>query len=156
MIRRTQIANPLILVDEIDKTRPDGRNGDIRQTLLGLTEATTARAWLDECLCTPADLSHVSWILTANDPHPLKGPLLTRLRVVAVPTPGPEHLDAILAGIRRDLEQQWGLPPGALPDLTPAVRDRIGRAFRRGVSLRRVRTAYEGIVKLAPPGYSLN
>ncbi len=144
IIRRSQVANPIVLVDEIDKTRPDGRNGDLRQTLLGLTEPVTARAWLDECLCSPADLGAVSWILTANDSHALRGPLLTRLRVVAVDSPGADHLDAVLAGIKRDCEKQWGLVPGALPELPSEVRRHLRRACRNGVSLRRLRAAFEG------------
>lgn len=148
LIRRSQVANPVILIDELDKTRADGRNGDIRQTLLSLLEPVTARAWPDECLCSPADLSAVSWLFTANDVGPLKGPLLTRLRVVSVPLPRREHCDAIFEGVKRDIERQWGLGAGRLPSLLPAIEKRLRQACQQGISLRRLRCAYERALQL--------
>jgi hypothetical protein len=78
--------------------------------------------------------------------------LLTRLRVVAVPLPGPEHAEAILAGIRRDLAQDWQLRPDDLPALAPDVEDGLRAGMRRGISLRRIRAAYEAAIKAAGPG----
>lgn len=144
VIRRCETANPVILVDEIDKTRADGRNGDMRQTLLGLLEPTTARAWLDEALTAPVDLSGVSWVMTANDAHALRGPLLTRMRVVTVPAPAAAHLDAVLVGIRRDLAEQLQVRIEDIPLLPEDLVARLRAACRRGVSLRRIAAAYEG------------
>ena len=143
IVRQSRVANPLMLVDEIDKTNADGRNGDIRQTLLGMLEPTTAKAWLDEGLATQVDLSGISWVLTANDVHSLRGPLLTRLRVIEVSSPGPEHIDAVLIGVRRDIAGDFGVAERDLPDLPPEVEARIRRGCQRGINLRRVRAAYE-------------
>jgi hypothetical protein len=82
---RTGGANPLIVVDEVDKAGGSERNGDIRQTLLPMLEVETARAWFDEALLAPTDLSGVSWLLTANDLAPLSAPLLSRVAVVQAP-----------------------------------------------------------------------
>ena len=150
VVRQAKVANPLILIDEIDKTRPDGRNGDIRATLLAMLEPTTSRRWLDECLCVPVDLGAVSWILTANDTDGLRGPLLTRMRVVNVPPPGAEHIDAILLGVRRDLAREFGVDERDVPDLPEYLESEIRRACRAGISLRRVRSAYErGILEMS-------
>lgn len=143
VMRVHRSANPVITVDEIDKTHPDGRNGDVRQTLLAMLEPTTARAWLDECLTVPVNLSAVSWIITANDSEPLRGPLLTRLRVVEIPPPAPEHIDAVLAGIYRDLAAEFQVRQEDLPTLAPEIEAAIRQACRQRISLRRVRAAYE-------------
>ncbi|MBI5164364.1 MAG: AAA family ATPase [Magnetospirillum sp.] len=143
IVRQSRVANPLMLVDEIDKTQADGRNGDVRQTLLGMLEPTTAKAWLDEGLATQVNISGVSWVLTANDVHSLRGPLLTRLRVIEVPAPGPEHIDAVLLGVRRDIAGDLGVGENDLPDLPQHLDTQIRRGCQRGISLRRVRAAYE-------------
>ena len=143
IMRTSGTANPVIVVDELDKTQPDGRNGDIRQSLLAMIEPTTASAWLDECLTVPVDLSAVSWLVTANDTVSLRGPLLTRMRVVEVPPPRPEHFDAVLLGVRRDLAVQFQVRADDLPLLSWEVECAFRQACRRGISLRRVRAAYE-------------
>jgi len=143
IIRRCGSANPLVLVDEIDKTEGGGRNGDIRETLLAMLEPSTAKGWLDECLCVPVDLSAVSWVLTANDTWRLRGPLLTRLRVVTAPPPGAGHLDAVLAGIRRRLAADYGVSEGELPDLPARIEAALRRACLKGSDLRRLRAGYE-------------
>lgn len=143
IIRQTRCANPVILVDEIDKANSGGHNGDVRQTLLGMLEPRTAKAWLDEGLATQVDLSGISWVLTANSTGSLRGPLLTRLRVVEVAPPRPEHIDAVLVGVRRDLAMEFGLAEVHLPHLPDQVERQIRRGCQRGVSLRRVRAAYE-------------
>jgi ATP-dependent Lon protease len=95
-MRRTRCANPVLLVDEVDKAR-GSENGDIMATLLGMLEPETARAWFDSCLLAPVDLSQISWVLTANTILTLQRPLLSCLRVITVGYPAPETFDRILA-----------------------------------------------------------
>lgn len=148
VMRQHQVANPIMIVDELDKTRADGRNGDIRATLLTLTEPTSARAWQDEALISSCDLSAVSWVATANDVTPLRGPLLTRFRLVDVPAPRAEHFDAVLAGIQRLVAADLAVQPSDLPVLGRAALDQLRRGFEKGISLRRVRSAYEAAIRL--------
>lgn len=148
VMRQHGVANPMMIVDELDKTRADGRNGDIRATLLTLTEPTSARAWNDEALISSCDLSAVSWVATANDLTPLRGPLLTRFRVVDVPTPTAEHFEAVMAGIQRLVAADLAVQPSDLPVLGRSALDQLRRGFERGISLRRVRSAYESAIRL--------
>lgn len=148
VMRTANSANPVVLVDELDKCQADGRNGDIRATLLSMLEPLSARSWPDECLMSPVDLSQVNWIVAANDATPLKGPLLTRLRVVPAPTPGPEHAETVLASITRDLAEELGVPPSLMPDLPGKVAAALKDAFAKGHSLRRIRAAYEGAIRV--------
>ncbi|WP_236262706.1 AAA family ATPase [Caenispirillum salinarum] len=153
VMRRTKTANPVILVDEIDKAQ-GSQNGDIRQTLLTMLEPESAKSWPDECLCVPCDLSAINWVLCANDVSRLRGPLLSRLRVVQTPQPEHRHLPAVLAGIQRDL---WlVIAPHDLPELDPQHVDAFAHGLRRGVSLRRIAMAYEKFVQNAQAPKRLN
>src|SRR3546814_13268954 len=79
LMRRCGTANPVIVVDEIDKAQAT-HNGDVRATLLSLLERETARAWPAERLLAACHLGEVSCILTANGTEQRAPPLLSRLR----------------------------------------------------------------------------
>lgn len=59
-------ANPIVVIEEVDKAGVGSRHGDPVASLLTLTEPGTARLYWDRCLMAPCDLSHVNWIMTAN------------------------------------------------------------------------------------------
>lgn len=141
LMKSAQTANPIILVDEIDKTGGGPRNGDIRRTLLGMIEPETSRRWYDECLQCHADLSAVSWIMTANEIAPISRPLRSRLAITHVGLPGPDALDAILTGMRVDLAAEVGIAADLLPPLDEHARRALQNALSTGRSLRRIKTA---------------
>lgn len=148
VMRSAKAANPVILVDELDKTKPDGRNGDIRATLLTMLEPLSAKAWPDECLMAQADLSQINWIVCVNEVEPIRGPLLTRLRVVPAPGPGPEHFEPVMASIARDLAEELGVPVALMPELPAEAKAKLRKAFGKGFSLRRIKAAYEGAIRV--------
>jgi hypothetical protein len=156
IMRQHQTANPLIFVDEIDKAGGTSRNGDIKRTLLAMLEPLSAKSWPDECLLAPCDLSAVNWLLAANDAEPLRGPLLTRLRVVKAPLPRGEHFETILASIERDLADELGVPIQEIPVLPKEALERLRRAFDQGISLRRIKAALEGAVRVSEPNRLFN
>jgi hypothetical protein len=49
VMRQSGAANPILVVDEIDKA-VGSHNGDVKATLLGMLEIETARTWFDACL----------------------------------------------------------------------------------------------------------
>jgi hypothetical protein len=98
-----QCPNPLVSVDEIDKQEENLFAGTLQHALLALVEPENARRYHDSFLEVPCDLSAVNWILTANDTHAICGPLLTRLHVVRMGHPRPEHLPGIIEGVRADM-----------------------------------------------------
>jgi len=134
-------ANPLIIVDEIEKAGGSPHNGDIRRSLLGMLEPETARRWFDECLQTHCDLSAVSWILTANTLDPISRPLLSRVAIARVDLPGPDAIEGILEGMRADIATELGLDPQILPEIDIAARRALADAFGSGRSLRVVKSA---------------
>lgn len=150
-MNRCRTANPVIIVDEIDKTRPSGNNGDMRATLLSMLEPETAKNWFDECLLASCDLSQVSWLLTANTLDGIPAPLLSRLRIVTVTEPTVEHFDALLQGILSDLASEMGLPFGLLPALDEAVEERLRDCFSKGLSVRKLKAAVQSAIAAVIP-----
>jgi ATPase family associated with various cellular activities (AAA) len=136
-------ANPVMLVDEIDKAGGSEHNWDVRRTLLSMLESETARAWFDEALLAPADLSQVSWILTANDASGLSASLLSRVAMVKAPPPLPETFDALLGSLLHSIAEELGVASRALPPLSERAREELRRAFVEKPDLRRVKRAIE-------------
>ncbi|TAN30326.1 MAG: AAA family ATPase [Castellaniella sp.] len=114
-IQQTRVANPLFVLDEIDKAgRVYGNGGDPQEALLDLLEPGNARRYQDIYLMTECDLSHCLYVATSNSLARVPEPLLSRLRPVLFPAPGPEHTEVIVQGVLGDMERAWGLPAGAL------------------------------------------
>ena len=112
---QTKTANPLFVLDEVDKTGCYGGNGgDPQEALLDLLEPGNAARYSDVYLMTECDLSHCMYIATSNSLARLPDPLLSRLRIVYFPEPGPEHSNVIVAGMVSDLERAWRLPEGTI------------------------------------------
>ena len=140
-MREGSCANPVLLVDEVEKAGQSRHNGRIIDTLLTMLEPESAVAWYDQCLCTTADLTAVNWILTANDLSGLPEPLLNRLRIINVPMPPVELLPQILDSLTEEIAREMGVDPFALPEILPEVRTALHEAFSRGASIRRIKAA---------------
>jgi ATP-dependent Lon protease len=123
--------------------------GDPVATLLGMLERSTANRYFDGCLAAEIDLSRVNWILTANRLDRLPAPLLSRMDVVEVHGPGPEHAEVVLATLWRDVARDLGLPSSALPRIAPPAEAALLRLFRNTRSVRRLRRAIETLVAVS-------
>lgn len=148
IFRETECANPIVLIDEIDKAGGSGRNGKMASTLLTMLEPETRGRFYDEALGTNVDLSFVNWILTANDIAELGKPLLSRLRLVHMPPPPPTAADRVIDTILAELGRRQGLPAEDAPGLEPEVREALVSAVRRGMSPRRLNAVLEEILAI--------
>lgn len=137
----SRTANPVLLVDEIDRETEERRNGRISDSLLGMIEPQTARAWPDECLMTPLDLSAVTWVLTANSTRGLDEALLSRLDIHIIPQPTGAHFDAICSGVLSDIARQYRTQPENLPRIDAVRMARLRQAFAADPSARRLAAA---------------
>lgn len=72
-------ANPLVFLDEIDKSSTGGRY-DALGALYILLEPSSARSFSDQCYQLPLDASHVMYIAACNFPEKIPQPLRTRFR----------------------------------------------------------------------------
>ena len=104
----SRIANPLAIVDEIDKARTvqssHGTSSSIVTSLLELLEPATARQFECPVQRVQFDLSHVVWILTANTLRTVPDPLRDRCRVFRVPDPGPQDLLRLYDRMTADID----------------------------------------------------
>src|ERR671911_472504 len=102
-------ANPVIVVDELDKTSADGQY-DPLGALYELLETETATRFVDEFVELPIDASGAVWPATANDAARIPEPLLSRLSVYEIEPPDAEGSARIATNIYRDVRNahDWG------------------------------------------------
>ncbi len=106
-----QYANPLILVDELDKVSGDSQY-DPLGALYALLEHDTARAFIDEFVELPIDASNVFWVATANDAARIPEPILNRMNVYEIDPPDREGALRIAQSIYGEIRgsHDWGKP----------------------------------------------
>lgn len=144
-VRRHRIANPILLVDEIDKCGTSRHNGSLENALISFLEPTTSRAYPDPYTQSECCLIHVNFLLTANSDTLLPAPLRDRLRIVRVPEPSIEHLPAIARSIVRDIAAASGADPRWLAHLDDGELA-VCEGLWRGGSVRRLRNIVERIL----------
>src|SRR5438067_10086196 len=102
-------ANPVIVVDEIDKASADGQY-DPLGALYELLEVETATRFIEEFVELPIDASGAVWLATANDAARIPEPLLSRLSVYEIDAPDAEGAARIAGTIYREIRDahDWG------------------------------------------------
>lgn len=104
-----ELANPVVLVDELDKTGGDSRY-DPFGALLQLMERETARHFKDEFLDVDLDASSVVWLATANQEERIPDYIRSRMVVYHVPAPTPEQAAVIAANVYEEQRQAYDWP----------------------------------------------
>jgi hypothetical protein len=107
-VNSTRQANPLILLDEIEKAGTGNHNGSLFAALTGFLERETSARYHDVSLDAPVDLSAVNYIATANDDRPIPDHIRDRFRIVRVPAPTLAHLPALAANLVAAIEKEEG------------------------------------------------
>jgi ATP-dependent Lon protease len=139
-----EAANPVILLDEIDKVnRVDQR---VQAGLYSLLEPVSARQVRDISLDFELDASLVTWLATANDAGRLDAPLRSRFKEFHIQVPTAEQclvlaVEVIRATIRNaavpGFSEETGRLERDLAHLTArqiqqATREAIARALKAG------------------------
>jgi ATP-dependent Lon protease len=102
-------ANPLITLDELDKSGGDKRY-DPLGALYQLLEKETSASFVDEGLEVAVNWQHIVWAATANYLEKIAEPILSRFTVIDVKRPDASQMGLVLRSIYRKVRQAhtWG------------------------------------------------
>jgi ATP-dependent Lon protease len=123
---KTQVRNPLILLDEVDKASGEtGLRSDIMAVLLEILDPSQNVEFRDHYIDYPLDLSDVLFVCSANTLGTLSAALMDRMEIIKMPS----YSDSEKLTIARDyllpkIIQKSGLNPGELeidPNLWPGI-----------------------------------
>ncbi len=131
-----QYANPVIVVDEIDKASADAQY-DPLGALYSLLEHDTAQSFMDEFAEVAIDASQVIWITTANDERSIPEPILNRMNVYEIEAPSHEEARRIAGNLYAAIrsEHGWGarFAPGASDAVLDLLAELAPREMRRAL-----------------------
>lgn len=129
-----QYANPVIVVDEVDKSSNDAQY-DPLGALYSLLEHDTSQRFVDEFAEVGIDASQVIWVLTANDERSIPEPILNRMNVFEIEAPDADASRKIALRLYQSIRGQhnWGRHFAAAPadDVLDQFVDMPPREMRR-------------------------
>jgi ATP-dependent Lon protease len=120
-LARGRHANPLIVIDEMDKAGGDKRY-DPLGALYQLLEKETSAAFVDEGLEVAVDCSKIVWVGTCNNINLIAAPILSRFTVIDIQRPTPKQMASVLHSVYQKVRRNhvWGsqfsesLPPAVV------------------------------------------
>jgi DNA polymerase III delta prime subunit len=146
-ILATRVANPVMVVDEVDKAGTaygtSGASTSLTTSLLQLLEPSSARHFECPFYRIPFDLSRVNWVMTANTLEHIPAPLRDRARLFILPKLSAEDAIAHFDWLTTNSEDEQG---------RTRCRDFIERMIARpeGLSLRQIRQLADALNALVP------
>ncbi|WP_100266436.1 endopeptidase La [Mariprofundus ferrinatatus] len=141
-LKRVEVANPVIMIDEVDKIGNDFR-GDPSSALLEVLDPEQNSDFMDHYLDVRFDLSQILFLLTANQLDTVPRPLLDRAEII--------HLAGYMPSEKIEIARKH-LWPKQLREhavdreevvLTPAVIKHLVEDYAREPGVRRL----EGLLK---------
>ena len=133
-ILRHRVANPLILVNEVDRiggliSGSSGTRTSMSDALLPLLDRESAERWTCPATRVQFDMSKILWVLTTNGLTGVDPALLSRCMVFTVPRPSAAHVAELVRDRLNDLDDE----------LAASAAEMVAREWdRRAITLRHV------------------
>jgi ATP-dependent Lon protease len=83
-LRRVQVRDPVLMIDEIDKMSGGGPSGDPTAAMLEVLDPSQNDEFVDHYLNLPFDLSGALFICTANNLFDIPAPLRDRMEIIRI------------------------------------------------------------------------
>jgi ATP-dependent Lon protease len=145
-LKTTKTSNPVICLDELDKTGR-GWAGDPSSALLEALDPEQNSSFVDHYLDTPLDLSKVLFICTANSLETIPGPLLDRMQNIALSGYILEEKVAIaLRYLVPTAREEAGLTTNDIVVEDSAV-ERLARDYCREAGVRNLKNHVEKVLR---------
>lgn len=126
-IKQYKVANPVIIIDEIDKASQHSVNGNLVDSLIQMLEPSSSSVWMDEFLQGRVDLSSVNFMMTANDITKLSSPLLSRTRHIDVGYLSQKHLLYAIPRLITEISDGYGIAKALIPEMDSHIAETISR-----------------------------
>ncbi|OGK31647.1 hypothetical protein A3B02_00035 [Candidatus Roizmanbacteria bacterium RIFCSPLOWO2_01_FULL_42_14] len=147
-LRRVGTRNPVILLDELDRT-VDTSRGAIMGVLLELLDPKQNGSFIDHYVDFPFDLSQVLFVATANNTQDISTAVMDRLEVIQMPS----YTDDEKIFIARDYILPRLMKESGLPEQTLTINEEVWRSIARASGydpgIRSVERKVESIVRTA-------
>ncbi|MCM0018464.1 MAG: AAA family ATPase [Tagaea sp.] len=130
--RRLGIANPFLILTELDKAGGSQWNGVVADTLLSWLEAGSRSAWHDEGLGLTIDLSRFTFGFSANNLDQIPGPLRSRLRIIRLESIRETHVSDLLQQAVQRRAATLGIRSAEIPEIDPRVVAKLRGHARKG------------------------
>jgi len=107
-LQESDVANPMILLDEIDKPLSNDHNPI--GALFNLLENFTSTNFIDEALDFPMNCSQIIYFATANSLDSVDDAIKSRFEIVHIESPTQQQMAAITDSVYQEMraESSWG------------------------------------------------
>src|SRR5579872_1275764 len=147
-MRRAGFANPVLMLDEVDKLGRDFR-GDPAAALLEILDPEQNKSFRDNYLDLPFDLSKVLFVTTANTLDTIPAPLLERMEILRLSGYSEEEKTEIAKRyLLPKLLQNTGLTAEQCV-ITPAALQKVIESYTREAGVRRLEQMLGRLIRKA-------
>jgi ATP-dependent Lon protease len=133
-LAESKTANPIILLDEIDKAGGSTQYSVI-SVFFSLLEYHTASRFKDEAIPLELDASNVNWVATANEVSRISQPILSRMKVFQIEQPPPQEMPGVIDSIYNALLKRHSLETYLSPKLDATVLEQLFHQTPRAVTI---------------------
>jgi ATP-dependent Lon protease len=109
LIVQGEFANPLVVLDELDKVATGGNHYRPANALHAVLEESTAQQLRDKCIDLTFDASYTVYVATANRLSTIDASLLSRFELFHVDAPGPRAAVSIARAVGQQVLQELKL-----------------------------------------------